>query len=243
MKGDRLGGIVGAEPHFRWRAHEVTRLEGFSDAVFAFSVTLLAVSLEVPKDFDELVAVMRGFPAFGVSFAILAYFWYAHVLYFRRFGLQTAYAAALNCALLFCLLSYIYPLKFLFSHLLGGDLPFPGIAIVPHEERVAFVIYGLGYVAVSLVFTLMYAYAWRLRAILELDECEQLLTRSSLGDHVALMVIGAVSVALALLLPDQQLGLAGFFYLVLGPYFTWAGMRRGRQLQRLVEAQAAKRQP
>jgi uncharacterized membrane protein len=240
MKGDRMSGIVGPEPYFRWRAHEVTRLEGFSDAVFAFSVTLLVVSLEVPRSFDELVSVMRGFPAFGVSFAILAYFWYSHVLYFRRFGLQTGYAAALNCALLFCLLFYIYPLKFLFSSLLGADLASPGSAIAPHEARVLFVIYGLGYVAVSLVYTLLYAYAWRLRGVLELDEFEQLLTRSSLGDHVALMGIGAVSVVLALLLPDQQVGLAGFFYLVLAPYFTWAGMRQGRKLQRLVQARAAR---
>jgi hypothetical protein len=33
---------------FRWRSHEVTRIEGFSEAVFGFAVTLLIVSLEVP---------------------------------------------------------------------------------------------------------------------------------------------------------------------------------------------------
>ena len=243
MKGDRLGGFVGPEPHFRWRAHEVTRLEGFSDAVFAFSVTLLVVSLEVPRSFDELVAVMRGFPAFGVSFAILAYFWYSHVLYFRRYGVQTGYAAALNCALLFCLLFYIYPLKFLFSSLLGGELASADGALVPHQARALFAIYGLGYVAVSLVFTLLYAYAWRLRGVLELDEFERALTRGSLGDYVALMAIGATSVLLALLLPPRHVGLAGYFYFVLGPYFTWSGRRQGRQLQRLEQAQAAKRQP
>ena len=34
------------------RHHEVTRLEGFSDAVFGFALTLLVVSLEVPNSFE-----------------------------------------------------------------------------------------------------------------------------------------------------------------------------------------------
>ncbi len=43
------------EPEFCWRSDKVTRLEGFSDAVLAFAMTLLVVSLEVSKTFDQLM--------------------------------------------------------------------------------------------------------------------------------------------------------------------------------------------
>jgi uncharacterized membrane protein len=40
---------------------EVSRLEGFSDAVFGFALTLLVVSLEVPEDYRDLAVTLSGF--------------------------------------------------------------------------------------------------------------------------------------------------------------------------------------
>lgn len=54
---------------------EITPLEGFSDAVFGFALTLLVVSLEVPNTYAELMDTMRGFGAFAVCFALL--YWHA----------------------------------------------------------------------------------------------------------------------------------------------------------------------
>ena len=56
------------ERHFRWRGGEVSRIEGLSDAVFALSLTLLVVALEVPKTSAELIAVFWQFPAFILCF-------------------------------------------------------------------------------------------------------------------------------------------------------------------------------
>jgi len=95
------------EANFRWRGGEISRLEGFADAVFAFAVTLLVVSLEVPKTFAELVAAMHGFLAFGLCFAALTRVWHQHYRYFRRYGLQDAWVICLNFALLFFVLFYV----------------------------------------------------------------------------------------------------------------------------------------
>jgi uncharacterized membrane protein len=55
-------GGLGRENRFRWRGKEISRLEGLSDAVVAFAVTLLVVSLEVPRTFDELLSRCAASP-------------------------------------------------------------------------------------------------------------------------------------------------------------------------------------
>src|SRR5690349_12055417 len=97
---------------FRWRSEEISRLEGLSDAVFGFAITLLIVSLEVPKTSGELIETMRGFVAFAFTFFILFTIWHRQFTYFRRYGLEDTVAITLNAALLFVVLFFIYPLKF-----------------------------------------------------------------------------------------------------------------------------------
>jgi hypothetical protein len=99
--------------------HDVTRIEAFSDAVFGFAITLLVVSLAVPDSFDALLQVMKGLPVFAVTFAILLMMWQEHHNLFKRFPCSDGPTIWLNGALLFVVVSYIYPLKFLFSGIVG----------------------------------------------------------------------------------------------------------------------------
>jgi Endosomal/lysosomal potassium channel TMEM175 len=160
---------------FRLRGHEVSRLEAFSDAVFGFAATLLVVSLEVPQTYPELMQSLRGFVGFGLSFTVLLMMWVAHNGFFRRYGLQDGWTVAINSLLLFLVLFYVYPLKFLFTSLVDRFLGIEsegGIRSVA-ELRSVMLIYGLGFVAVFVCLVLLYLHAWRRRDELELDELER----------------------------------------------------------------------
>src|SRR4051795_9617123 len=121
------------EAGFRWRGGEIARVEGLSDAVFGFAVTLLVVSLEVPKTFNELAELMRGFIPFGICFFLLMQVWHEQYRYFRRYNLQDTTSTVLNALLLFVVLFYVYPLKFLFGFLVNGWMGHARAAIEPHQ--------------------------------------------------------------------------------------------------------------
>ena len=228
-------GLLVGEKNFRWRATEITRLEGFTDAVFAFAVTLLVVSLEVPKTFSELLIAMKGFIAFAICFALLVQVWYEHYTFSRRYGLQTAYTVFLNSALLFVVLFYVYPLKFVFTLLVaqitGGATVATNVSDMLRLDQSAslMVIYSLGFTAVFGVFTLLYAYAYRKRALLELNEYEALMTRKSIVEHMFMAALGVMIAITAKLLPARLAGASGYLFCLIGVYHTIAGTIYGKK--------------
>ena len=64
--------------------------------------------------------MLRGLPVFAVTFAILLLIWQEHHDFFPS-GFQDGVTIWLNGALLFVVVLYIYPLKFLFGQIVGPD--------------------------------------------------------------------------------------------------------------------------
>ena len=233
-------GAAPIETEFRARSHEVSRIEAFSDVVFGFALTLLVVSLEVPHTFSDLLADMRGFLPFALCFTIFALVWWQHHNFFRRYGLDDVVTATLNFVLLFVMLFYTYPLKFLFTGMFGQFLGTshegkPVVWIEQAQTSTLMVIYGLGYATVYLVFVLLYWNAARHRGELELNRFEIFDTYTTMMESGVQTAVGISCALLAAALPTKIAGLAGFIFFAIPLGMSMIGARRGRLRREMVE--------
>ena len=225
---------------FRQRGCDMTRIETFTDAAFAFAVTLLVVSIDaIPSNYQELVQAMLGAPAFALSFLVLMLFWHGHWEWSRRYGLEDNPTIILSCSLVFVMLCYVYPLKFLFNGMLAfftnGAIP-ANVSLNGTTELYAiFAIYGAGFIAMSMIIVLLNLHAWRQREVLELSPLEQFDTRADIAAWSILVGVGVLSVLLALLTPPSGLALPGWIYMLLGIGMPVFGVRMGRKRRALFE--------
>lgn len=235
MDWSRLQHTIPFEKNFRWRGGQVSRIEAFADAVFALSVTLLVVSTEVPTSYEQLIEAMRAAPAFALSFALIVMIWFFHFIHFRRYGVEDGPTMFLNIALLFVVLIYVYPLKFMWGFLAtwwggaGIDEAMRRYQMDPQGIGGLLVIYGVGFVAIFALLALLGRHALKLRDELELNEVEVVMTRSLITGHWISAAVGLLSVGMALSIPSPYTGMAGMVYMtlpILQPLHGYLGTKR-----------------
>jgi uncharacterized membrane protein len=202
------------------RRHDVSRLEAFSDAAFAFALTLLVVSLNVPRSYDELMRLLQGSLSFACCFALLVWIWHEHNLFFRRYGLQDGLTVFLNGVLLFVVLFYVYPLKFMFDSMFAQMMPgaHPDLTrmTLPQLSR-ASAVYALGFIVLFVMFALLYARAYRRREQLRLTSMDVFDVKSYAGHHLVSAGVGVVSLIVALFAPLQFAPLSPMCFGLMGP--------------------------
>jgi uncharacterized membrane protein len=224
---------------------DVSRVEALSDGIFAFAITLLVVSLEVPRTFDDLLVTMRGFLAFAITFAMLFHVWLVQYKFFRRYGLNDNFTIWLTALLLFVVLFYVYPLKFVWTYMVNALLGLgtkvetaAGVfePVVRGEQiPTMLAVYGAGFGAVFAIFSLLYLHAYRRRGALELTELECFDTRSTFQENALMSLIGMFSIAIALTRNPRYMALAGMSYWLIGPIMYVHGSFRGRRRKRLEQ--------
>lgn len=167
------------ENQFKIRSDSPSRLENFSDAVFAFSITLLMISLEVPQTFTQILELTDELIAFAITIIPLFIIWQQHRQFFRRYGLDDSVVLKWNTILLFIVLIFIFPLKFLslflvrfYSSVLFGTPTVFGTMINGEQVPMLMVYYGLGALGLIFVFSRFYKHALNKKDELELNTYE-----------------------------------------------------------------------
>lgn len=222
--------------HFYLRGLETTRLETFTDAAFAFAITMLVISVgDIPHTYSELVLALKGTPAFLASFTAILLFWSGHRKWSRRFGLEDGRSIILSFALIFVMLVYVYPLRLLFSALFSwitaGWAPSEFILTNANELVGLFVIYGVGFAAMAFTLLLLYLHAKSLRNILYLNELEILIIEAEMKVWFTMGITGLISALFAIIFPARIAVWAGFVYTTLPVTMPMISIRSAKKIK------------
>lgn len=232
---------------FRYRGDGNTRLENLTDAVFAFSVTLLVISSEVPKTYVELEASMYGFVGFIACTMMLFGIWNSHNEFFLRYGLTDKLTKTLNFLFLFLLLFYIYPLKYLFSFI--GTLFYLRIKMALGDQSEALLIkmnelsasnmeveqwtdlmvrFGVGIFCIYTIFFAFYRNALKKREQLQLNDLEFHETKTYMHCYLFVMAVSVISILVVLLFGGDYSHVSGLIYVSIAIFTPIYKKRRNR---------------
>lgn len=241
---------------FRYRGEETTRIETLSDAIFAIAIGLLLISSTPPVTYYQLQQFTKDIIPFALCIALISIIWYEHFLFFVRYGFRNPYIVFLNIVLLFTVLFYVYPLKFLMRLLM---IMYSNYFIMIRDgnsrelwQEYTFImeggnvsdlmaIYGIGAAAIFILLMFMYRYALKKGAELELNEIEVFDTKTSIRSNLLMASVPIVSVVMALVFHGSVIGtaLSGFIYFLYLPIMFIHGVHVDRERKKLLGNQGA----
>jgi uncharacterized membrane protein len=229
---------------FKIRSENASRLENFSDAVFAFSITLLMISLEVPKTFSQILALSDELIAFAINIIPLFIIWQQHRLFFRRFGLDDGTILLWNTALIFIVLIFIFPLKFLSLFLIrflswiffGTENVFTTM-IEGFQVPWLMVYYGIGVIGILFVFSRFYKHALKMKEKLKLNDQEKNYTKYYYRLYSQLCFIPLISILFVMTFQSIDITIAS---IVSGTLYSLTGIVFAINKRWLKKAEIAK---
>jgi len=202
------------------------RLDNFTDAAFAFAVTLLVIGgAGAPANSAQLLQALREVPAFAIGFAIIALFWLGHVRWRSLRGEGDRRSVLLTLLLVFLVLIYVQPLRAMAAAAAiwstGQGRGFAG------DVAGMFAVYGTGFVAMSLTLVALFSDALRNP---DLDAAGRAQAR---GERAIWLILVATGIASVLISFTRHGMWAGMLYatlpLTIGIFssrYDWTGARR-----------------
>jgi uncharacterized membrane protein len=138
-----------------------SRIEAFSDGVFAIAITLLVLEIHVPEDPEEGLgqALLHMWPAYAsyvVSFFVIGIIWVNHHAVFDHLQRADRPVLFLNLLLLMFVALLPWPTNLMATYMREGG----------SDEQVAAVVYSGTMAAMGVAFGALWSYASRNRRLL-----------------------------------------------------------------------------
>lgn len=131
---------------------ETSRIEAFSDGMFAIAITLLILEVKIPSSADGRLAaaLLKQWPsylAFFLSFAYIGVMWMNHHRMFAHIRRSNDTLLILNLLLLLGVTAVPFPTAVLAAHLGTAD------------QRTAAVFYNAVFIVIAIFFNVLWRYA------------------------------------------------------------------------------------
>jgi uncharacterized membrane protein len=145
---------------------ETTRIEAFSDGVFAIAITLLILDIKVPRTPDvglarALTEQWPSYAAFVISFATISIMWINHHRLFTLIRRSDHVLLLLNSFLLFTV----------------TVVPFPTALVAEYigkpDERIATLVYSGTFIVIALAFNVLWRHAAKVNGHLLGDDVDR----------------------------------------------------------------------
>jgi uncharacterized membrane protein len=185
-----------------------SRVEAFSDGVFAIAITLLVLTIAQPSNYrhlgDQLADRWPSLAAYGVSFAVIGIMWLNHHSIFTHFARVDRSLVYLNLLLLLTVVFIPYPTGIFGEALKRGD-----------GEEVAAVFYSVSMTLNAFAWAALWLYASGRRRLLE-----DVFPESERATATLLFTIGTVVYAISVVIAFVNAYACLAFHALLAIYYA-----------------------
>jgi uncharacterized membrane protein len=220
----RLSGLPASTPAaertgIHGRLLPTSRLEAFSDGVFAIAITLLVLELHVPTGHEALLKGLEHewprYLGYFVSFTFIGGVWVAHSTLTRFIKAADPDLMRLNLMLLLFVSFLPFTTAIAATHLFASNLTLHEATVSTSTERVAVVVFGLNLTLAALMVYLVLRHAARTPDIAADDLAEEELQAFATQRRSAVLLQASATIV-GVFLPL----LAVVFYLALAVFYV-----------------------
>jgi uncharacterized membrane protein len=185
---------------------KLEHIVSFSDAIFAFAITLMTLFVDIPdlptnltqsELLDELYALYPQFESYVISFAVIAIFWVSYHQVFNPIKGSPIIMVYLN--LIFLLLITLLSLS-------------TSLVINYDTYQISYVIYNFIVIMTSLLLALIWWYATKNRHLVD-KNLDSLVIKGVLINLISIPIVFTISIIISFV----NLDIAQYFWLLIAP--------------------------